>query len=55
MAKAEPCKYGFEGCICSDEYIQTNYPEWYKELQAMDGIDCCDVCEDGSEYDDEDK
>ena len=48
------CKYGYDDCILDDDYIKANYPEWYKELQKMDGIKSCDVCIDGSEYDDED-
>jgi hypothetical protein len=49
------CKYGYTDCICDNEYIKASNPKWYAELQEMDGIDSCDVCVDGSEYDDEDK
>lgn len=49
------CKYGYTNCIYDKEYIKAYYPEWYKELEAENGALSCDNCEDGSEYDDEDK
>lgn len=49
------CKYGYCDCIYDDAYIKTTYPEWWEDLQNRDGIKACDLCVDGSEYDDEDK
>ena len=49
------CKCGFIDCIYDNGYIKATYPEWYEELQQRKGIDTCDVCKNGSHYDDEDK
>ena len=49
------CKYGYTDCILDDDYIKENYPEWFEKLKKMNGIRSCDICVEGSEYDDEDK
>lgn len=46
------CKYGYRDCVRDPGYIRKHYPDWWKDL----GMPItCDECEDGSEYDDEDK
>lgn len=46
------CKCGLVGCVCEPLYIKTHHPEWYKKLGCPT---TCESCEDGDEYDDEDK
>lgn len=46
------CKCGLVGCVCEPLYIKTHHPEWYKQLGCPT---TCESCEDGDEYDDEDK
>ena len=46
------CKCGLVGCVYEPLYIKTHYPEWYKQLGCPT---TCKSCEDGDEYDDEDK
>lgn len=48
------CEYGYEDCIYDREYISTHYPEWLKELEK-DGPYDCSNCNNGDQYDDEDK
>lgn len=46
------CKCGLVSCVCEPLYIKTHHPEWYKQLGCPT---TCESCEDGDEYDDEDK
>ena len=46
------CKYGYVDCVCDPGYIRKHHLEWWKDLGMPT---TCDECENGSEYDDEDK
>lgn len=46
------CKYGCTHCVYDPEYIKAHHPDWYKVLGSP--TDCV-TCEDGDEFDDEDK
>ena len=46
------CQYGYGDCVCDPAYIREYYPDWYKELGCPT---ICESCENGNEYDDEDK
>lgn len=57
------CKFCFDDCIYDPAYIYSTYPDWYKKLYgnktpeeaAMSKRSSCSCCENGCEYDDEDK
>lgn len=51
------CPHGYSECICSPEYIATNYPDWYKELGSPTICDIYEMgqCQNGEHFDDEDK
>ena len=50
---APSCKYGFSDCIHDPMYIKHTYPNWWNELGCP--TECTCNCNDGEEYDDEDK
>lgn len=46
------CPYGYTDCVGDCNYIKHNYPNRYKKIGSPTK---CKNCEDGSEYDNEDK
>lgn len=54
------CRQGYEDCIHDPAYIKATYPEWYAELYGKNTrldalVHTCDLCKQGSMFDDEDK
>ena len=46
------CKYGYTDCIHDCNYLKATYPKHYKKIGSPTD---CQFCENGSDYDDEDK
>ena len=53
------CRYGFKDCINDPGYFWKYHHDWFIELygdiKPSEVKSCEDYCNDGSEYDDEDK
>lgn len=51
------CKHGYRDCILDPAYTLCHSPDWYKELHgdAKPADVVCTDCDDGEQYDDEDK
>jgi hypothetical protein len=52
------CKFGIMDCIHDPGYLWRFHHEWYIELYGdvdPSTVEGCEYCDDGSEYDDEDK